>query len=51
MVSGAGLLALTGCEDALDRFPEDRLTPDTFFKTGTECELFTNDFYTMLPGA
>lgn len=48
---GAGLLALTGCESALDRFPKDKLTPDTFFKTGTECELFTNDFYTMFPSA
>lgn len=48
---GAGLLALTSCESALDRFPKDKLTPDTFFKTGTECELFTNDFYTMFPSA
>lgn len=47
----AGLIFLTGCESALDRFPKDKLTPDTFFKTGTECELFTNDFYTMFPSA
>lgn len=45
------LLMLAGCESALDRFPKDKLTPDTFFNTGTECELFTNDFYTMFPGA
>ncbi len=50
-VIGVGMLLLTGCESALDRFPKDKLTPDSFFKTGTECELFTNDFYTMFPGA
>lgn len=50
-VIGACLLALTACESALDRFPKDKLTPDTFFKTARECELFTNDFYTMFPSA
>lgn len=38
-----------GCEDALDRFPKDRLTPDEFFHTEEECELYTNDFYTIFP--
>ena len=38
-----------GCESELDRFPKDRLTPDTFFKTGAECELYTSDFYTLFP--
>ncbi len=41
---------LSGCESELDRFPKDKLTPDTFFNTGGECELYTNDFYTMFPG-
>lgn len=41
---------LCGCEDALDRFPKDRLTPENFFRTEEECQLYTNDFYTMLPG-
>ncbi|MDE7116027.1 MAG: RagB/SusD family nutrient uptake outer membrane protein, partial [Muribaculaceae bacterium] len=50
-LAAAGLLLLTGCESALDRFPKDKLTPDTFFNTGNECELFTNDFYTMFPSA
>lgn len=50
--AGAAMLfLLSGCESALDRFPKDKLTPDTFFNTGTECELFTNDFYTLFPGA
>lgn len=50
-VIGASLMMLTACESALDRYPKDKLTPDTFFKTAKECELFTNDFYTMFPAA
>ena len=50
------LLALTGmalisCEDQLERLPKDKLTPETFFTNANECELFTNDFYTMFPSA
>ena len=45
------MLMLAGCESALDRYPKDKLTPDTFFRNATECELFTNDFYTMFPSA
>lgn len=29
----------------LDLAPEDRVTPDTFFKTENDLELFTNNFY------
>lgn len=43
------LLLLCGCEDLLVRDPQDRLTPESFFKSETECELYTNDFYTLLP--
>ena len=43
-------LAFTSCEDALDRTPKDKLTPETFFTNANECELFTNDFYTIFPG-
>lgn len=45
------LVLLAGCESELDRFPKDKLTPDTFFNTGAECELYTNDFYSIFPGA
>lgn len=48
--AAAAGLALAGCEDALDREPKDRLTPEVFFTNADECQLFTNDFYTMLPG-
>lgn len=48
-----GLVAMIGatsCEDSLDRYPKDKLSPETFFSNEKECELFTNDFYTLLPG-
>lgn len=48
MIAAAGLM-FAGCEDALDRYPKDKLTPDTFFTNANECELFTNDFYTIFP--
>lgn len=45
------LLALTACEDFLTRRPKDELSPDTYFRTETECQLYTNNFYTILPAA
>lgn len=44
------MIGATSCEDSLDRYPKDKLSPETFFSNATECELFTNDFYTILPG-
>ncbi len=41
----------TGCEDALDRYPKDELAPENFFRTENECQLYTNDFYTIFPGS
>lgn len=45
------LFAMSCNDDFLTRSPKDKLTPTTFFKTEDECRLFTNDFYTLLPGA
>ena len=45
------LLTLTACEDFLVRKPKDQLSPDTYFRTEMECQLFTNNFYTILPAA
>ncbi len=42
---------LIACEDALDKFPKDRTYPEFFFRTETELELYTNQFYTFLPSA
>lgn len=41
--------AVVSC-DMLDLTPEDRVTPDTFFKSENDLELFTNNFYpSILP--
>ena len=45
------LITLTACEDFLVRKPKDELSPDTYFRTEVECQLFTNNFYTILPSA
>ena len=49
LLTGMAACSFCGCEEALDRFPKDRLTPDEFFHTEEECELYTNDFYTIFP--
>ena len=51
VISGLTAVLSCGCEDALDRFPKDRQTPDNFFRNEEECQLFTNDFYTMFPSS
>jgi hypothetical protein len=51
MILAVILLALTACEDFLTRRPKDELSPDTYFRTETECQLYTNNFYTILPAA
>lgn len=42
-------LVLTSCEGLLNRFPEDTVTPESYFMTATDFELWSNAFYTMLP--
>ena len=42
-------LVFSSCEDMLDRFPLDKLSPETFFATETEMRSYTNAFYPMLP--
>lgn len=51
LLAGVAACGLNSCEDALDRFPKDRLSPDEFFHTEEECQLYTNDFYTIFPAA
>lgn len=51
MILAVILLALTACEDFLTRRPKDELSHDTYFRTETECQLYTNNFYTILPAA
>lgn len=44
-------IACVSCEDMLDFQPKDRLSPDTYFRTETDCELWTNNYYTVFPSA
>ena len=40
---------LTGCnDDFMDRFPETRITPEAFFKTAKDLELYTNTYYSSV---
>lgn len=46
----AAVMTLTACEDWLDKTPQSQLTPDTFFKTEGELQLFANQFYSSAFG-
>ena len=39
---------LVSCD--LDRFPKDKMSPETFLTSETEMQTYTNAFYTMFPG-
>ncbi len=46
------MVLLSSCEGLLNLYPEDEVTPETFFRNETDLELFTNNFYTAnLPAA
>ena len=42
------LLAFTACDDILDKKPQSKLSPETYFTNMTELQLFTNSFYNNL---
>ena len=42
-------MALVSCEGLLDRFPQDKLSPETFLANETEMLSYTNTLYTMFP--
>ena len=42
------LLGFTSCEDWLDKYPQSKMTPETYFKSATELQLFTNSLYNNL---
>ena len=42
-------LLLSSCKGMLDRFPQDKLSPETFLATETEMEAYTNALYPMFP--
>lgn len=43
------LVIFVSCD--LTRDPKDRISPESYFKTAEECRLYTNQFYSLLPGA
>ena len=46
---GIAITALTACD--LNEYPQDSISPETFFKTEKELKLYSNQFYTVLPDA
>lgn len=44
------MAALCSCDD-LDEFPKDKMSPESYFKSETELELYTNQFYSLMPSA
>ena len=44
----AAVLGLSACEDALTRVPQSQLSPDSYFATATDLQLFTNPYYNNL---
>ena len=44
-------MLFASCEGMLDRFPQDKLSPETFLANETEMQTYTNSYYTMFLGA
>lgn len=47
LILSLSIVALSGCDITL--YPEDKITPGSYFKSEEELELFTNTFYTYFP--
>lgn len=45
----AVVAGLVSCD--LNEYPQDSISPETFFKTEKELKLYSNQFYTLLPDA
>ena len=43
------VVTLYACDITL--YPEDKITPGSYFRNETDLQLFTNNFYTSLPSA
>lgn len=41
---------LSACSDLLVKDPQDKLTPEAYFTSAKDCELYTNEFYLIFPG-
>lgn len=49
ILAGSGLIASCN-SDFLERYPLSQISPQVFFNTESDLELYTNSFYTALPG-
>lgn len=47
----AGVMMITSCEKWLDKYPLDKMSPETFFSNENELQAFSNTFYTIFPAA
>jgi hypothetical protein len=48
LLTTVSVAMLSSCAD-LDQYPEDQLSPATYFSSETELELYTNQFYSLMP--
>lgn len=44
----AALTLVFGCEDALDKFPLDKMTEESFYENAQQLQLFSNSFYSSI---
>jgi hypothetical protein len=44
------IFSAISCNDSLDVMPKDRMIPENFFRNESELQMFSNKFYTQLPG-
>lgn len=44
-------MSLASCSGILIKDPQDKLTPEAYFTSEKDCELYTNEFYLIFPGA
>ncbi len=44
------VLGTISCNDSLDVTPKDKMIPENYFRNENELQMYSNTFYTMLPG-
>ncbi|MGM9740672.1 MAG: RagB/SusD family nutrient uptake outer membrane protein [Candidatus Cryptobacteroides sp.] len=48
LMLAAAAVMFCACDDLLDKEPQSKLSPETYFKTATDLQLFTNPYYNNL---
>jgi len=49
IIMAVAAILLCSCEDFLTKVPETQMTPDSFFTSASQLELWTNSFYSAIP--